>query len=174
MPRILRLTLIGFGGLAVLVVLIGMVAACGTEPSSPPEREEQDEGVEGGGKQPEATRSLYQQAELEKTPPYEITFTTSDTNQRYDVYVHTEPTRDKAKLGAILIELEARSGSDLVYANFCEKSEKSEDVEMPTDCANSVFTDGMLAATDRGVKSMEGSGVQASGEPPVVAIPASP
>jgi hypothetical protein len=37
MARILRLTLIGFGGLAVLVVLISMVAACGTEPNSPPE-----------------------------------------------------------------------------------------------------------------------------------------
>jgi hypothetical protein len=167
MPRIFRLPLIGFGGLAVLVVLIGMVAACGTEPSSPPEREEQDEGVEGGGKQPEATRSLYQQAELEKTPPYEISYRTSDTNQRYDVYVVTEPTRDKAKLGAILIELEASSGSDLVYANFCEKPDE-------VDCSNTVFTDGMLAATDRGVESMEARGVQASGEPPVVAIPASP
>ena len=173
MARILRLPLIGFGGLAVLVILIGMVAACGTEPSSPPKREEQDEGVEGGGKQLEATRSLYQQAELEKTPPYEISFTTSDTNQRYDIYVVTEPTRDKAKLGAILIELEARSGSDLVYATFCEKAE-AEEVEMPTECVNTVFTDGVLAATDRGVKSMEASGVQASGEPPVLAIPASP
>ena len=173
MARILRLTLIGFGGLAVLVVLISMVAACGTEPSSPPEREEQDEGVEGGGKEPEATRSLYQQAKLEKTPPFKIAFKTSDTDQRYNVYVVTEPTRDKAKLGAILIELEARSGSDLVYATFCEKAE-AEDVENPTDCANTVFTDGVLAATDRGVESMEASGVQASGEPPVLAIPASP
>jgi len=69
--RILRFTLIGCGGLIALVVVIGVLGAligggqqAGT-PSSPPERQEQDEGVEGGGKDPEAKKPL----EGEKAKP---------------------------------------------------------------------------------------------------------
>jgi hypothetical protein len=63
MGRALRFTLIGCGGLVALVVVIGVIGALigggtGTQPSSPPERAEQDEGVEGGGKDPEAKKPL--------------------------------------------------------------------------------------------------------------------
>src|SRR5215204_719941 len=91
-------------GCLTLVVLFGVLAIIGTltggNDRTPVERAEQDEGVEGGGKEPEAkkplqgekavepesgereqSRSLYQQAVLEETPPYEIDFTASDTGQ---------------------------------------------------------------------------------------------
>ncbi len=179
MPRVLRFTLIGCGGLIVLIVLVGMVAACGTEPSSPPERAEQDEGVEGGGKEPEAKQplegektrpqeqqpkpeegTLYELAVSEPLPAYKIDFTASDTDQRLDVYVTTAKTADKPRLGRILIDLQEKSGADLVTAFFCTTPGEQA-------CTNTLFATGELAQTAQGRGFM---GLDEDGEVPFMRI----
>jgi hypothetical protein len=73
--RVLRFALIGCGGLIGLVVILGILGAIlggGTEPSSPPERAERDEGLEGGGRDPEANQPLQgEQAKPQKEPQEE-------------------------------------------------------------------------------------------------------
>lgn len=51
------------------------------------------------------SRTLYQQAVVERLPSYEIDYTAINTDHRYDVYVITEPTRDRPRLGRILVDL---------------------------------------------------------------------
>jgi hypothetical protein len=97
-----------------------------TTPETPPQTPEPEPATEPPEEEPESvereqSRSLYQQAVLEETPLYEIDNTASDTGQRYDVYVVTEPTRDKPRLGRILVDLGEKSGADLVTAFFCAR-----------------------------------------------------
>ena len=91
--------------------------------------------------------SLYEQAVTTPSPPYEVVVTVSQTRNRYDVYVATARTQDRARLGAILVELGEREGSDLVTAYFC--SEPGEQA-----CINTLFATGELAQTDRGREFM--------------------
>jgi hypothetical protein len=113
-----------------------------TSPQAPEPQEEEPQGVER-----KESRSLYQQAVLEETPPYEIDYTASDTGQRYDVYVVTEPTRDKPRLGRILVDLGEKSGADLVTAFFCARPGERA-------CSESSFAYGQLAQTTQGREFM--------------------
>jgi type IV secretory pathway VirB10-like protein len=119
-----------------------------TTPETPPQAPEPEPAPEPQEEEPQSverkeSRSLYQQAVLEETPPYEIDYTASDTGQRYDVFVVTEPTRDKPRLGRILVDLGEKSGADLVTAYFCARPGEAA-------CNDSLFGQGELAQTAQG------------------------
>jgi hypothetical protein len=123
-----------------------------TTPETTPQAPEPESASESQEEEPQRverdqSRSLYQLAVLEETPPYEIDYTGSDTSQRYDVYVVTEPTRDKPRLGRILVDLGEKSGADLVTAYFCA---------LPGEraCNDSLFAVGELAQTAQGREFM--------------------
>ena len=136
----------------VLLVMtaFAVLYGCG-QVSSPVEKQEKQEGVEPESVEREQSRSLYQQAVLEKLPPYKIYNTLSDTSQRYFVYVVTEPTHDKLRLGRILVDLGEKSGADLVTAFFCARPGERA-------CIGTTFGTGELAQTAQGREFMVGVG----------------
>jgi len=115
---------------------------------------------------PEQEQSLYGQAVLEPLAPYEIDYTSDETAQRLDVYIVTERTTNKPRLGRILIDLQENSehNPDLVTAFFCTKPGEQS-------CTDTLFATGEYAATAQGKSFMTGEKVLSEvGEWPFIKV----
>jgi len=99
-------------------------------------------------------RSLYEQAVIEPLAPYKVDYTASDTVGRLDVFVVTERTTNKPRLGRILIDLQENSEHepDLVTAAYCTKPGEQS-------CTDTLFATGEYAATAQGKSFMTGEQV---------------
>jgi hypothetical protein len=139
-----------FGGLYLIGTILGGGEEQVEEPPAQQEQAQQEQAQQEQAAKPAPkpeTASLYERAAATEPPPYEIHYTAMQTAKRYDVYVVTERITDKAKLGALLVELETRSGSDLVTAYYCEEPGEA-------GCAETAFAVGQLAQTDSGREFM--------------------
>jgi hypothetical protein len=101
--------------------------------------------VHDGGK---AHTSLYDKAAGAEPPAYRVVYATRSRSSRVDAWIVTAKTGDKAKLGAILIHEQQRTGADLYVAGFAPNKAALD--------SGGVFAYGQLAATAKGKAYMSG------------------
>lgn len=136
------------------------------EPKAAEEQDPPEEKPAKESKEKPQEQDLHGQAVVEPLAPYKVDYTSGETDQRLDVFVVTERTTNKPRLGRILIDLQQSSepAPDLVAAFFCTKPGEQ-------GCADTTFATGEYAATAQGKSFMTGEQVLSkAGEWPFIKV----
>ena len=133
------------------------------EPEPPPKPEPEPTTPEPKPEPEPEPPSLYGEAVVTPLPRYTIAYTSSDTDQRLDVFVATKRTTDKPRLGRILVDLWEKNEADLVTAFFCAEPGEAA-------CVDTLFAVGYFASTPKGKEFMEASVTGKVGEAPYMRV----